>query len=93
MLESPVAAGEGAMTEKFIIQEQIIEDLPTELTFQFKAYPGGGGKMTVYGDGLPFGNRDIIFDKDGMECGGGTAMCQCPKKATFIKEVSKPNAG
>jgi hypothetical protein len=56
------------------IMEQIIEDLPTGLTFQFAVVddPDGPFRLRIYGD-VPFGNREIIFGAGGERTGGGTA--------------------
>ena len=57
------------------IKEQIIEDLVTGLTFQFAYVEGSDApfRLQIFGD-LPFGNREIIFDKTGKEAGSGTAL-------------------
>jgi len=68
-----------------LIKEQIIEDLTTGLTLQFVRYDNGNCRLTLFGDILPYGNRDIIFDSNGEEAGGGTHVGECPKP-TFIKE-------
>lgn len=56
------------------IAEQIIEDLPSGLTFQFEARADGTTRLLIYGAVLPFGNRDIIFDANGREAGGGSFL-------------------
>ena len=71
------------------VKEQIIEDLVTGLSFKFRVTPDGEPRLHIYGDSLEFCNRDICFDKNGEESGGGTAMgghCQ----ATWINELSPP---
>ena len=55
------------------VKEQIIEDRVTGLTYQFEVMPDGEMRFRIFGDGLPFGNREIIFDADGAEAGSGTA--------------------
>lgn len=62
-----------------VIREQIIED-SCGLTFQFEVKKGfHQGKLVdetvlrVYGDSLPFGNRDIVFGPHGEEAAAGTA--------------------
>jgi len=55
------------------VREQIVEDLASGLTFQFEVMPDGEVRLRVYGDALPFGNREIIFDEKGAEAGAGTA--------------------
>lgn len=62
--------------KKWTIKEQIITDLATGLTFQFEVNeltPECPFRLTIYGDQLPFGNREILFSTDGEECGSGTA--------------------
>ena len=57
------------------ILEQLIEDRVSGLTLQFSFNSHDGtSKLTLYGDILPFGNRDIIFNAEGQEAGGGTAL-------------------
>ena len=59
-----------------IIKEQIIEDIPSGLTLQF-VNRGPDAELachiTIYGNILPFGNRNLVFTKDGVFDGGGTA--------------------
>lgn len=55
-----------------IINEQILEDPASGLTFQFELREDGTTAMRFFGESLPFGNREIIFDKDGVEIGAGT---------------------
>lgn len=57
------------------IKEQIIEDAVSGLTLQFEIDPESSAPMRlrIYGD-LPFGNREIIFDRNGEEAGSGTLM-------------------
>lgn len=61
------------------IREQIIEDA-SGLTFQFEVKKGiRNGKtvqetvMRIFGESLPFGNREIIFGPDGLETASGTS--------------------
>ena len=55
------------------ICEQIVEDLPSGLTLLFEKMPSGLTKLSIFGD-LPYGNREIIFNEDGAEAGGGTCL-------------------
>ncbi len=57
------------------IKEQIIEDPVTGLSFQFAFVPESSApfRLRIFGD-LPYGNREIIFDKNGEEAGAGTAL-------------------
>ena len=66
--------------KKCVIREQIIQDDATGLTFQFEVKPGiCDGKtveetvLRVYGESLPFGNREIVFSPDGAETAAGTS--------------------
>ncbi len=60
----------------WIIQEQTVEDPVTGLTFQFETLPGSDApfRLRVFGKTLPHGNREILFDKDGVEAGGGVCV-------------------
>ena len=72
-----------------IIKEQIIEDLVTGLTLQFSAYDDetGGCKLTLIGPGLMYGNRDLIFNKEGEMVASGTATAGfC--RPTWLKKVT-----
>lgn len=55
-----------------MINEQILEDLASGLTFQFELREDGTTAMRIFGDMLPYGNREIIFDVDGVQIGSGT---------------------
>ena len=68
-----------------IIKEQIIEDLVSGLTLQFERLDTETTKLTIYGD-IPFGNREIIFDKDGEETGAGTALMGV-RRPSWLSEV------
>jgi hypothetical protein len=70
------------------IREQIVEDLVTGLTFQFEVNPANGlFYFRIFGEALPLGNREILFDQNGNECGAGTFMAGgC--KPTWMTEVA-----
>ena len=70
------------------VKEQIIEDLVSELTFQFEVLPGGVKILRIFGNLLPYGNRDIYFDLDGIEAGSGTSVSGLSKPSwpTEIEE-------
>ena len=62
-----------------IITEQIISDA-SGLTFQFEVKKGyHGGRLVdetvlrIFGETLPFGNREIVFGPDGLEAAAGTS--------------------
>ena len=63
-----------------VIAEQIIEDPATGLSLQFEVRKGYHlGKLvdetvlTIFGDALPFGNREIVFSPDGAKTATGTS--------------------
>jgi hypothetical protein len=69
------------------VLEQIIEDPASGLTLQFVSMPGSDApvRLRIYGN-LPFGNREILFDKNGAEAGSGTALSgSCPP--SWLKQV------
>ena len=73
----------------WMIKEQIIEDPVTGLTFQFEMVPGDSlepCRLRIFGDILPYGNREIFFSRDGEESGAGTfvsGLC----KPTWVTKV------
>ena len=70
------------MANKVQIQEQVIEDLVTGLTFTFNVAPESEVatyRMRITGD-IPFGNRDIYFDKNGVLAGMGTSVVGVRRK-------------
>ncbi len=59
-----------------IILEQIFEDA-SGITFQFivnEDTPDFPFRIRMFGDILPFGNRELTIGKDGVVNGGGTAL-------------------
>ena len=63
------------------VREQIIEDPVTELSFQFEVANDGTFRLRVYGNSLPLGNREFIFDANGEMCGTSTVMSGLCKPA------------
>ena len=60
--------------QDWVIKEQLVRDLVTGLTLRFRS---GSYFMilSLYGDCLEFGGRDLYFAKEcGMYDGGGTAV-------------------
>lgn len=59
------------------VKEQVVADAASGLTFQFEVRPDGVMRLALFGQGLPFGNREILF-KDGEECAAGsfTGLCR-----------------
>jgi hypothetical protein len=53
------------------IREQIVEDPATGLILQIEC-DDQRTRLVIAGGSLPFGNREIIFDKDGREAAAGT---------------------
>ena len=53
------------------IKEQIIEDIVTSLTLEFKSREDGETRLYLRGDILPFGNREFHFNQDGCYVGTG----------------------
>lgn len=54
------------------IKEQIVDDPASGLSFQFEIGPDGLPRLRLFGDDLPFGNREFVFDENGEEAGAGT---------------------
>jgi hypothetical protein len=74
--------------ENLTIKEQIIEDPVSGLSFQFTVTEGGNSpfRLHVFG-ALPNGNREFVFDKDGIRSGAGSTIggiC----RPTWLSEVS-----
>ncbi len=61
---------------KASIKEQVIEDLTSGLTIEFVAREDGEARMVIRSSTLPFGNREIHFDKDGIYAGAGTWLME-----------------
>lgn len=60
----------------WIVPEQILEDPASGLTFQFEVMPGDSDaplRLRIFGD-LPFGNREILFNRGGSKVGSGTLV-------------------
>ncbi len=70
-----------------MIKEQIIEDPVSGLTFQFELKPGSDApvRLRIFGD-LPHGNREILFDQDGVEAGAGTSLVGACRPS-WLREV------
>jgi hypothetical protein len=56
------------------IKEQIIEDPVSGLTIQFEVMPDSTAefRLRLFGKCLQFGNRELIFDRQGGLAGSGT---------------------
>ena len=53
--------------KKWIVLEQLVEDPVTGLAFQFEVTPDGEPRLRLFGESLPFVNREIHFDRVGAE--------------------------
>lgn len=60
------------------LREQIIFDAVTGLTIDIRATEIGGAEICVYGENIPFGNREFAFDETGIKYASGTATMPCP---------------
>jgi len=63
-------------TRTISINEQVIEDIISGLTIEFRLCEDGEARMLLRSPNLPFGNREIQFDKDGRYAGAGTWLSQ-----------------
>lgn len=71
--------------QEWTVQEQIVEDEASGLTLQFEVNPDGTPRLRIYGPALPFGNREIVFDSDGIEAGAGTFAGLC--RPSWMTEI------
>ena len=67
------------------IKEQIVEDLASGLILQFECQHGKT-RLVIAGRALPFGNREIIFDREGRESAAGTLVGEF-RRPSWLKEV------
>lgn len=78
--------------QDWVIKEQIVDDLVTELTFQFERIdndPDCPMRMRIFGKNLPFGNREILFSKAGIVSASGTALADSCGRPTWLTDVNK----
>jgi len=73
------------------ILEQIIEDPVSGLTYQFEVGKSGDGYLRIFGDILPFGNREFQFSTDGKEVGAGTFISEPPRPG-WLRKVDRTDA-
>jgi hypothetical protein len=66
-------------TKSLRLREQIIEDAVSGLTLKLEVAQDGTSRLMIYG-GIPYGNREFIFDGQGKEAGARTGLTQlcCP---------------
>jgi hypothetical protein len=67
------------------IREQIVEDPATGLILQFEC-ANGSARLIIAGASLPFGNREIIFDKEGREAAAGTYVGEY-RRPSWLRKV------
>lgn len=67
------------------IREQIVEDPATGLILQFEC-DDNRTRLVIAGAALPFGNREIIFDKEGHEAAAGTFV-GVYRRPSWLKKV------
>lgn len=58
--------------KEWTVKEQIIEEPALGMTIQFEVMPDGKPRLRFFGENMPYGNREIVFDGCGVEAGGGT---------------------
>lgn len=69
------------------IREQVVNDFVLGLQIQFEVVNDGTTRLRFFGEGCETGNREIVFDKDGMECGSGTYCGEEPPKPSWPIEL------
>jgi hypothetical protein len=67
------------------VREQIVEDLASGLILQFECQDGKL-RLVIAGASLPFGNREILFDRDGREAAAGTLLGEF-RRPSWLKSV------
>lgn len=67
------------------IREQIVEDPATGLILQFECN-GSHTRLVIAGASLPFGNREILFDKEGKEAAAGTFLGEF-RRPSWLKKI------
>ena len=67
------------------IREQIVEDLASGLVLLIECNEGRT-RLVIASESLPFGNREIIFDKDGKEAAAGTLLGEF-RRPSWIKKL------
>ena len=70
---------------KWSVREQIIEDQASGLTLLFEC-DNDRPRLVIAGKSLPFGNREILFDKEGKEAGAGTLVGNF-RRPSWLKAV------
>ena len=57
------------------IREQVIVDISSDITIEFKGRDDGEFRMLLKSSTLLLGNREFQFDGDGNYVGAGTCLC------------------
>ncbi len=63
--------------KEWVVREQIVEDPTSGLTFQFELNAEGQPQLRVFGEAIPFGNREILFDYGGGEIAAEACIGGC----------------
>jgi len=66
------------------VTEQIVDDPVSGLQYQFEVMPDGSPRLRVFGESLPFGNRELVFSDKGVFDGGGTSTSGLCKPAWMV---------
>lgn len=67
------------------IKEQIVEDTASGLTLQVECRKERT-RLVIASARLPYGNRQIVFDKDGKQVGAGTLVGKF-RRPSWLKSV------
>ena len=72
------------------LREQVIEDALSGLTLRLQVAEDGTSRLMIFG-GIPFGNRESIFNHEGKEAGAGTSITQMCRASTAFHFGSRPS--
>lgn len=62
--------------KSWTILEQVLHDPVSGLSIHFEVLADGSPRLRLLGDGLPYHNREFMFDRDGKHTGAGTDMAR-----------------
>ena len=70
------------------ILEQIVEDAPSGLTFQFTVVEGSAARyrMRIY-DAIPGAVREIAFDEEGRQAAAETSFGRSRRRPSWLTEA------
>lgn len=71
---------------KWAVKQQIVRDPASGLTFQFLLDDYGRPRLRLWGDAIPFGNREIGFNEDGEDAFAGTFAQDAPP-CSFARKI------